>query len=172
MHHNGTELGQLEAWKPSRKLVPNLADRFRHGTGRKVCRYNWHSPRSLGWPFPMLKYTYIFQIKYTEAILSQARDDGVLGCSGISWTICKKSAPRSRQITTPTRHHSNVLKSRLKSQSQLGFAHHWSMTVQSSFAIMSTSTDKEHTILSFLDYKSFNTLHVQCMYTVSQKTRQ
>jgi len=26
--------------------------------------------------------------------------------SGISWTICKQSAPRSRQITTPTRHHS------------------------------------------------------------------
>jgi len=26
--------------------------------------------------------------------------------SGISWTICKQSAPRSRQITTPTSHHS------------------------------------------------------------------
>jgi len=25
---------------------------------------------SLGWPFPMLKYKYIFQIKYTEAVLS------------------------------------------------------------------------------------------------------
>jgi len=30
----------------------------------------------------------------------------VLGCSGISWTICKQSAPRSRQITTPTPHYS------------------------------------------------------------------
>jgi len=38
--------------------------------GTKVCRYNWHSAGSLGWPFPMLKYKYIFQIKYTEAILS------------------------------------------------------------------------------------------------------
>jgi len=28
------------------------------------------------------------------------------GCSGISWTICKQSAPRCRQITTPTPHHS------------------------------------------------------------------
>jgi len=27
------------------------------------------------------------------------------GC-GISWTICKQSAPLSRQITTPTPHHS------------------------------------------------------------------
>jgi len=35
----------------------------------KVCRYNWHSAGSLGWPFPVLKYKYIFQIKYTEAIL-------------------------------------------------------------------------------------------------------
>ena len=26
--------------------------------------------------------------------------------SGISWTICKQSAPRFRQITTPTPHHS------------------------------------------------------------------
>ena len=26
--------------------------------------------------------------------------------SGIRWTICKQSAPRSRQITTPTPHHS------------------------------------------------------------------
>jgi len=30
----------------------------------------------------------------------------VLGCSGISWTICKQSAPHSRQTTTPTPHHS------------------------------------------------------------------
>jgi len=27
---------------------------------------------SLSWPFPMLKYKYIFQIKYTEAILSNS----------------------------------------------------------------------------------------------------
>jgi len=26
--------------------------------------------------------------------------------SGISWTICKQSAPHSRQVTTPTPHHS------------------------------------------------------------------
>ena len=28
------------------------------------------------------------------------------GCTGISWTIRKQSAPRSRQITTATPHHS------------------------------------------------------------------
>ena len=29
-------------------------------------------PVPLGWPFPTLKYLYIFQIKYTEAILSNS----------------------------------------------------------------------------------------------------
>jgi len=32
----------------------------------------WHSAGSLGWPFSKLKYKYIFQIKYTEAILSNS----------------------------------------------------------------------------------------------------
>jgi len=31
---------------------------------------------------------------------------GIRDGSGISWTIRKQSAPRSRQITTPTFHHS------------------------------------------------------------------
>jgi len=35
--------------------------------------------------------------------------------SGISWTICK-SAPRSRQITMPTPHHSAVLQAGLPSR--------------------------------------------------------
>jgi len=41
-----------------------------------------------------------YQKDKTSLDLNEARDDGVLGCSGISWTICKQSAPRSRQITT------------------------------------------------------------------------
>ena len=42
--------------------------------GTKVCRYNWHSAGSFGWPFPMLKlkYKYTFQMKYTKAILSNS----------------------------------------------------------------------------------------------------
>jgi len=42
----------------------------------------------------------------TRLDFNEARDDGVLGCIGISWTICKQSAPRCRQITTPTPHRS------------------------------------------------------------------
>ena len=37
-----------------------------------MIRYDWHSADSLGWPFPVIKYTYIFHIKYTEAILSKS----------------------------------------------------------------------------------------------------
>ena len=33
--------------------------------------------------------------------------------SGISWTICKQSAPRSRQITTPTPHHAKIFTGRM-----------------------------------------------------------
>ena len=47
-----------------------------------------------------------YQKGKTSLDLNEARDDGVWGRSGISCTICKQSAPRSRQITTPTSHHS------------------------------------------------------------------
>jgi len=47
-----------------------------------------------------------YQKGKTSLDLNEAKDDGALGYSGISWTICKQSAPRSRQRTTPTPHHS------------------------------------------------------------------
>jgi len=47
-----------------------------------------------------------YQKGKTSLDLNEARDDAVMGCSGISWSICKQSAPRSRQITTPTPQHS------------------------------------------------------------------
>ena len=43
-----------------------------------------------------------YQKGKTSLNLYQARNGEVLGCSGISWTICKQSAAHSRQITTPT----------------------------------------------------------------------
>jgi len=42
---------------------------------------------------------------FSSLHLNEARDDEILRSSGISWTICKQSAPRSRQINTPTPHH-------------------------------------------------------------------
>ena len=41
---------------------------FSHNNEGK-CRYNWHSAGSLGWLFLVVKYKYISQIKYTEAII-------------------------------------------------------------------------------------------------------
>ena len=49
-----------------------------------------------------------YQKVRTSLDLNDARDDGVWGCSDISWTMCKQSAPRSRQITTPASHHSSL----------------------------------------------------------------
>jgi len=46
-----------------------------------------------------------YQKGKTSLDLNEARDDGVWGCSDISWTTRKQSAPRSSQITTPTTRH-------------------------------------------------------------------
>ena len=47
-----------------------------------------------------------YQKGKTSLVLNEARDYGVLGCSGISWTTSKQSAPCTRRITTLTPHHS------------------------------------------------------------------
>jgi len=49
-----------------------------------------------------------YQKGKTSLDLNEARDDGFWGCSGISWTICKQSAPHSRQITNTTDNHTNT----------------------------------------------------------------
>jgi len=62
-------------WNPLLSVAarpPEVAETDRGIWGTKVCRYNWHSAGSLGWPFPILKYKYIFHIKYTEAFLSNS----------------------------------------------------------------------------------------------------
>ena len=41
-----------------------------------------------------------YQQGKTSLDLNEARRYVVLGCSGISWTICKQSAPRSRHVIT------------------------------------------------------------------------
>jgi len=52
----------LCSFQPHRhiKAIPVVT----HTQGTKVCRYNWHSAGSLGRSFTMLKYKYIFQIKF------------------------------------------------------------------------------------------------------------
>ena len=55
---------------------------------------------------PLSRTTWLsrYQKGKTSLHLNKARDYGVLGCSGISWTVCKQCAPNSRQIITPTPH--------------------------------------------------------------------
>jgi len=50
-----------------------------------------------------------YQKGKTSLYLNEAKDYGVLGCIGISWTTCKQSAPRCRQTTMPAPHHSFFL---------------------------------------------------------------
>ena len=59
--------------------------------------------------------TWVSQYRKAKTILdlNGARDDGVWGCSGISRTIRKQSAPRSRQITTPTPYRSTFFACRM-----------------------------------------------------------
>jgi len=64
------------------------------------------TPHSFNGVFSGTTWVSWYQKDKTSLDLNEVRDDGVLGCSGISWTICKQSAPCSRQITTPTPHHS------------------------------------------------------------------
>jgi len=56
--------------------------------------------------FPRTSWVNQYQKAKTSLDLNEEIDDGILGCCGISWTICKQSAPLSSQTTTPTLHHS------------------------------------------------------------------
>jgi len=47
-----------------------------------------------------------YQKGKTSLDLNEARDDGVLGCSGINWTICSEQGADCLQITTTTPNHS------------------------------------------------------------------
>ena len=61
----------------------------------------------------------------TSLDLNEARDDGVFWSSGIHWTTFKQSAPCSRQITTPTTHHSIFLQANALPDAQPTVSTHW-----------------------------------------------
>ena len=72
---------------------------------KRVSYYYYYYTR-LTASFPGKPWVSWYQKDKTSLDLNEARDSGVLGCSGISWTICKQSAPHYRQIITSTPHHS------------------------------------------------------------------
>ena len=51
---------------------------------------------------------------------------GVVGSTGINWTICKQAAPRSKKITTPTPHHSINCRQDALPDAQSTVSKHWS----------------------------------------------
>jgi len=72
---------------------------------------------------------------------------GIWDGSGISWTMCKQSAPRCRQITAPTAHHS-IFTGRMLSPNQqcqstedtdINTPHHTSTT-----SCCSTDSERPH----------------------------
>ena len=69
-----------------------------------------------------------YQEGKTSLDLNEARDYGVLGCSGISWTIYKQPAPRSRLVTTPTPHHSIFTGQMALPDAQTTVSKHWRQT--------------------------------------------
>jgi len=64
--------------------------------GTKVCRYNWHSADSLGWPFPILKYRYIFRIKYTKQFYRTAHGN----CYGLKLAKCRLQFKKNKYIVS------------------------------------------------------------------------
>jgi len=73
-----------------------------------------------------------YQKGKTSLDLNVAKDDRVLWCSDISRTICKQSAPRSRQITTPSPHHSIFYRPDAVPGAQLTVSKHWRQRQQQS----------------------------------------
>ena len=67
-----------------------------------------------------------YQKGKTSLDLNDAIDDGVFGCTGISWAICKQSAPRCRQITTPTPYQSIFYRSDALPDARPTVSKHWS----------------------------------------------
>ena len=61
-----------------------------------------HTHTRLTTSFSRATWASRYQKGKTSLDLNEARGGVVWGCSGISWTVYKQSAPRCRQITTPT----------------------------------------------------------------------
>ena len=79
---------------------------YLHNVQKQATWKDYYYATSVQRPLSRTTWLSRYQKGKTSLHLNKARDDGVLGCSGISWTVCKQCAPNSRQIITPTPHHS------------------------------------------------------------------
>ena len=84
--------------------------------------------------------------KKVKPILILLKQETVSG-SGISWTICK-SAPRSRQITTPAPHHSVFYRPDALPAAQPTASKHWRHTRSHMAGIYSDCSTREIIIIT------------------------
>ena len=76
-------------------MVPGNAIKLTHGASEetKACRYSWHSAGSLGWPFPAMKYKYIF-FKYNTR--KQFYQPALRNCHGLNLPQCRLQFKKKR----------------------------------------------------------------------------
>ena len=77
---------------------------YLHNVQKQATWKDYYYATSVQRPLSRTTWLSRYQKGKTSLHLNKARDYGVLGCSGISWTVCKQCAPNSRQIITPTPH--------------------------------------------------------------------
>jgi len=105
-----SQLSTLRHLADRKTLVPQSTQVF-------ICNnYNYYITPFSGL-FSGTTWVSRYQKGETSLDLNEAGDDRVLGCSGISWTIYKQSAPCSRQVTTPTPQHLTFIGRMLFNQS-------------------------------------------------------
>ena len=85
----------------------SLSERSRHGQfWLRICCSVFPNNYTTLHPFNILFSRTAWVSRYrkgkTSLKLNETRDDGDLGCNGISWTICKQSASHARQIISLT----------------------------------------------------------------------
>jgi len=101
IHTRALHLSQVRAL-----AVPHSGNNLRRVVHTHVTKHYHALLHPFNGLFSRTTWVSSYQKGKTSLDLNETKDDEALGCSGISWTICKQSAPRSRDITTPTPHHS------------------------------------------------------------------
>ena len=92
----------------------------------------WHADNTHVHPFngPLSGTTQVSRYQKVKSIWILVKQETVSG-SGISWAVCK-SAPRSRQITTPAPHHSVFYRPDALPAAQPTVSEHWNQDMLTS----------------------------------------
>jgi len=97
--------------------------------------------------------TWVSRYQKGKTSLDLNKTSKVLWCSVISWTTCKQSAPRCRQITTPTPHHSVFYRPDALPDAQPTVSKHWRLVP----LVWHVRIKKWHSTLCYIDFFSNST---------------